>query len=244
MQEFYQIYKKLNQQYTLNFISCYSKDPKHLYFLFEQPLGEEFTTFMTSKKEFNDDEAKFYISQLVLGIDFLHSKNILYRNLKPETILITMNGYIKLVDFTYARITQNKCYTIIGRPQYLAPEIILSKGYRQGADWFSLGVLCYEMLVGENPYVDEDPFMIYSKIIKGKVKYPSHLDKDANKFLSGLLATDPNKRLGCLRNNVMDIINHKWFKGFSWEDIADMKAEAVYLPEILYVFINLAIGRD
>jgi serine/threonine protein kinase len=129
-------------------------------------------------------------------------------------------------------MTPNKCYTIIGKPQYLAPEIILSKGYRHEADWFALGVICYEILTGENPFIDTDPFLIYSKIIKGKVKYPNFLDKDAITLISGLLSTDTKKRLGCMRNNVMDIINHKWFKGFSWEDVTELKMEPIFLPDL------------
>ncbi len=233
MQEIYRIYKYLNQSFTINYVSCYSKDPKHLYFLFEQPLGEDFSNFVKSKGLFNDDETKYFISQIVIAVDYLHSKNILYRNLKPENIIIALNGYIKFVDYNYSKMTPNMCYTIIGKPHYLAPEIILSKGYKEGADWFALGVICYELLIGENPFIDDDPFLIYSKIIKGKVKYPNFIDKDAKAFISGLLSTDPNKRLGCMRNKVMDIINHKWFKGFNWEDINEQRMEAIYLPELM-----------
>jgi serine/threonine protein kinase len=107
----------------------------------------------------------------------LHGKNIVYRDLKPENVLINTNGYLKLTDFGFAKIIDGKTYTLCGTPEYLAPEIILNKGHAKPVDWWTLGILLYEMLVGIDPFNDDDPMMIYQKIIKGKIKFPNTIDK-------------------------------------------------------------------
>ena len=97
--------------------------------------------------------------------------------MKPENILICSNGYLKIKDFRFAKGIEEKTYTLCGTPEYLAPEIILNKGHGKAVDWWTLGILLYEMLIGVDPYNDDDPMMIYKKIIKGSVKFPSTIDK-------------------------------------------------------------------
>lgn len=101
----------------------------------------------------------------------------MYRDLKPENILVNSNGYLKLTDFGFAKVIDQKTFTLCGTPEYLAPEIILSKGHGKPADWWTLGILLYEMLIGIDPFNDEDPMMIYQKIIKGRVNFPNSIDK-------------------------------------------------------------------
>ncbi len=107
----------------------------------------------------------------------MHTKNIVYRDLKPENILICSNGYLKTTDFGFAKVVDGKTYTLCGTPEYLAPEIILNKGHGMPVDWWTLGILLYEMIVGIDPFNDDDPMMIYKKIIKGVIKFPSTVDK-------------------------------------------------------------------
>lgn len=110
----------------------------------------------------------------------MQGKNIIYRDLKPENILINTNGYLKLADFGFAKVVESKTYTLCGTPEYLSPEIILNKGHGKPVDWWTLGILIYEMLVGIDPFNDDDPMMIYQKIIKGKIKFPNNIDKFIN----------------------------------------------------------------
>lgn len=140
---------------------------------------------MRTQGTFNEEHTKFYAAHIITIFEYLHSKNIIYRDLKPENVLINTNGYLKLTDFGFAKLIEGKTYTLCGTPEYLAPEIILNKGkilreiitgHGKPVDWWTLGILVYEMLVGIDPFNDDDPMMIYQKIIKGKIKFPS-IDK-------------------------------------------------------------------
>ena len=128
--------------------------------------------------------------------EYLHSKNIIYRDLKPENILITKTGYLKLTDFGFAKfLDEGKTYTLCGTPEYLAPEIIMNKGHGKPVDWWTMGVLLYEMLVGIDPFNDEDPMMIYQKIIKGKIYYPNTMDRDAKSLIKSFVNSGYHKKI-------------------------------------------------
>lgn len=149
--------------------------------------------------------------------EYLHAKNIVYRDLKPENLLIGADGYLKLTDFGFAKFIDNRTYTLCGTPEYLAPEILLNKGHGKPVDWWCLGILVYEMLAGIDPFNDEDPMAIYQKILKGKVKFPRNFDKKAKSLVKHLLVADLTKRYGNLKGGANDIKMHEWFKMMDWE---------------------------
>ena len=158
---------------------------------------------------------------------------MVYRDLKPENILINKNGYLKLTDFGFAKIIDNeKTYTLCGTPEYLAPEILLNKGHGKPVDWWTLGIILYEMLVGSDPFGDEDPMKTYQKILKGKINYPKDMNKDAKSLIKHLLTQDTSKRYGCLKNGVKDILNHRFFDGFDWKNFVYLSMPAPYIPKI------------
>jgi len=119
--------------------------------------------------------------------EYLHSKNVIYRDLKPENLLIAGDGYLKLTDFGFAKIVEGRTYTLCGTPEYLAPEILKNKGHGKGVDWWTLGVLLYEMIAGIDPFNDDDPMGIYQKILRGRVKFPRKFNKDARSLVKHLL---------------------------------------------------------
>ena len=164
--------------------------------------------------------------------EYLHSKSIIYRDLKPENILIDTKGYLKLTDFGFAKVCEGRTYTLCGTPEYLAPEILLNKGHGKPVDWWTFGVLLYEMIAGIDPFNDEDPMLIYQKILKGKIKFPSSFPSNAKSLVKHLLVQDLSKRYGNLKGGVADIKNHRFFKDLDWNALIKYKIKAPYIPNV------------
>ncbi|KAJ8969232.1 hypothetical protein NQ317_002188 [Molorchus minor] len=145
------------------------KDAKYLYMLMESCLGGELWTVLRDKGHFDDSTTRFYTACVVEAFDYLHSRNIIYRDLKPENLLLDNQGYVKLVDFGFAKKLQTgrKTWTFCGTPEYVAPEVILNKGHDISADYWSLGVLMFELLTGTPPFTGSDPMKTYNIILKG-----------------------------------------------------------------------------
>jgi serine/threonine protein kinase len=229
----YNILSILNHPFIVELKGVNVQHPQYLYLILEYVPGGELFTLLRNNTNFPVEQAKFYTAHIITIFEYLHSKNIIYRDLKPENILINKNGYLKLTDFGFAKvINNNKTYTLCGTPEYLAPEIILNKGHGKPVDWWTMGILLYEMLVGIDPFSDDDPMMIYQKIIKGKIRFPNTIDKNAKSLIKHLLIADTTKRFGCLKNGVKDIVNHRFFNGFDWRSFVFIKMEAPYIPPI------------
>ena len=167
----YNILKNIKHPFLVS-LQKFFQDKKYIFFLLDYIPGGELFTLMRTEVAFSPINARFYIAQLIEAISYLHSKKIIYRDLKPENILFDENGYVKLTDFGVAKEISGKTFTLCGTPNYLAPEVVLKKGYSFPADWWSLGVLSYEMMVGMDPWDETDPLMIYQKIIAGKIYFP------------------------------------------------------------------------
>ena len=129
--------------------------------LMEFVPGGEIFSHLRRAGRFSNEAGKFYAASIVLAIQTLHQKDIVYRDLKPENLLLDGKGFLKITDFGFAKIITDRTWTLCGTPEYLAPEIIQSKGHGKGVDWWALGVLIYEMLAGYPPFYDENPFGIY-----------------------------------------------------------------------------------
>lgn len=176
-----------------------AQDPRYIYIAIEFVPGGELFTYLRKVIRFPKHLAALYTMQVVMMFEYLHSKNVIYRDLKPENILIDQEGYLKLTDFGFAKIVETRTYTLCGTPEYIAPEIILNKGHGKGVDWWTLGVLIYEMLAGIDPFNDSDPMMIYQNIIRLNLKFPRNFDKDARSLVKHLLVADLSKRYGNLK---------------------------------------------
>lgn len=139
---------------------------------------------------------------------------------------------MKITDFGFAKKIEFKTYTLCGTPEYLAPEVLLNKGHGKGVDWWTLGILIYEMLVGEPPFVDKDPMGIYQKILKGRICFPRGVEKTAKSLTKKLLTHDLTKRYGCLKNGALDIKRARWFVDMAWTKLIQKELKAPIIPAV------------
>lgn len=151
--------------------------------------GGELFTHLHAAETFDETTAQFYAAQVVMAFEYLHFLNIIYRDLKLENIVIDMNGYIKIIDFGFAKFlgSSARTWTLCGTPEYMAPEIIMSVGFSKGADWWALGVLIYEMLAGSTPFYDPVMIKIYEHIVAGKFQMPKTFSPDVQNLVKQLL---------------------------------------------------------
>mmetsp|Transcript_22272 Transcript_22272/g.63288 ORF Transcript_22272/g.63288 Transcript_22272/m.63288 type:complete len:330 (+) Transcript_22272:102-1091(+) len=225
------ILQSLSHPFIVNMYAAFH-DQRYIYMLLEYIVGGEFFTHLRKEGRFSNDAAVFYAAQIAAIFEYCHGKNIVYRDLKPENILVNKDGYIKLTDFGFAKVIEHRTYTLCGTPEYIAPEVLLNKGHGKPVDWWTLGILIFEMVVGFPPFVDEDPMGIYQKILSGKISFPKHFDKNGKGLVKKLLTADLGKRYGNLKNGAEDIKQHKWFKDLSWDDLLAKKLPPPFTPKV------------
>jgi len=212
------------------------KDRKFLYMLMESCLGGELWTILRDRGNFDDSTTRFYTSCVVEAFDYLHSRGIIYRDLKPENLLLDGGGYVKLVDFGFAKKLPvgRKTWTFCGTPEYVAPEVILNKGHDISADYWSLGVLMFELLTGTPPFTGTDPMKTYNIILKGidAIDFPRNITARAKELIKKLCRDNSAERLGYQKGGIRDIQKHKWFDGFNWEGLRMRSLSPPIIPSI------------
>ncbi|KAF9929856.1 hypothetical protein BGZ67_006115 [Mortierella alpina] len=227
------ILERVEHPFLINLWGTF-QDVRNLYMVMDYVVGGELFSVLRKSQRFPEHVARFYTCEVLLALEYLHSHAVIYRDLKPENLLLDSMGHIKITDFGFAKhVPQNMTWTLCGTPDYLAPEIIQSKGYGKAVDWWSMGVLMFEMCAGFPPFFDEDHIKLYGKIMAGKVKYPSHFQPALKDLLKRLLTADLTKRYGNLRGGATDIKNHPWFEGVNWDLVYSRQIEAPYRPTIL-----------
>uniref|UniRef100_A0A1I8NZJ0 cGMP-dependent protein kinase n=1 Tax=Stomoxys calcitrans TaxID=35570 RepID=A0A1I8NZJ0_STOCA len=199
------------------------RNEKFVYFLMEACMGGDVWTVMSQRRFFDEKTARFIAGCVVEAFDFLHSHNIIYRDLKPENLMLTTDGYCKLVDFGFAKHipTNQKTHTFAGTPEYVAPEIILDRGHDRSVDYWALGILIFELLVGKTPFRGQNQIKIYQQILGGidVVQMPSKIPKPAQNLIRSLCKQLPAERLGYQRKGILDIKKHSWFDGLDWQKL-------------------------
>lgn len=183
---------------------------------------------------FSEDQARFYTAEIVTAVSHLHKCGIVHRDLKPENILMDADGHVLLTDFGMAKEIEesSRSNSMCGTTEYMAPEILTSKGHNKDADWWSVGVLLFEMLSGQPPFTHTNRKKLQEKIIKEKIKLPSYLTTEAHSLLKGLLQKEPPRRLGSGPNGGDEIKAHKWFRTINWKKLEAREIGPKFKPDV------------
>lgn len=213
-------------------LHCAFQDAKKLYFALEYCGGGELFNLLSKKRYFTEDQTRFYAAQILLAIEHLHSKDIIYRDLKPENVLIDKDGYIKITDFGLSKqnVKEREAHSVCGTPEYLAPETIMKGGHGKEVDWWALGCIIYEMITGNPPFYSDDRDKLFDQIKFGAVKFTSRFSPPLRELLSGLFMKDPDQRLGHGVDGAKKIKTHSWFVGVNWDALLNKKIKAPFIP--------------
>ncbi|XP_036406521.1 cGMP-dependent protein kinase 1 [Megalops cyprinoides] len=218
------------------------KDTRYIYMIMEFCSGGELWTKLKEVGRFDEPIAVFCAACVVEAYAYLHKKGILYRDLKPENLMLDKRGYVKLVDFGFAKelVRGDKTYSFCGTPEYMAPEIIQNQGHDFAADFWSLGILVYELLAGSPPFSSSEPQKIYAKILDGVLKFPPYMSEAAKSLISKLCRPRPGQRLGNTKNGIKEVRHHRWFSSINWHKlrVAQLEAPTVRLIRKGPCYIN------
>ena len=212
------------------------KTEENIFFLTNFINGKGLNKYLDSKKEKsfrNKEETRFYISFLFVILDYLNSKGIAHRDLKPENIMINTQGYLQLIDFGTAKRIKDFTCTIIGTAYYISPEVLVGKGYSFSCDYWSIGILTFEIYYNYYPFGNEanEPMEVYRDVLKKDLSLPYNGDKSVNSFIKSVLNKKVSKRLSSLEQAK----KHVFFKDFNWDDLIDLQMKPPYIPETVEV---------
>ncbi|KNE54134.1 AGC/PKA protein kinase [Allomyces macrogynus ATCC 38327] len=225
------ILARVHHPFLVNMVATFH-DARNLYMLLEYVSGGELFTYLRRVGRLHPNAARFYAAEIVTAIEHLHAREITYRDLKPENLLIDAQGHIKITDFGFAKVVPDRTWTLCGTPEYLAPEIIKGTGHGKAVDWWSLGILIFELLCGYPPFYDDSPYGIYEKILAGRLQFPAFVDAAARDLIRNLLAHDWTKRLGALKGGASDIKNHRWFANINWDELVARRVTPPMIPRV------------
>jgi len=223
-----------NSPFVIKLFETYSGS-QTLYFLLEPALGGElYATY--HKKGFHGSEvhARYYTAGVVLAFEHLHERRILYRDLKPENVLLSSSGHPKLTDMGLAKFVIGTTFTTCGTPDYFAPELIRSQAYTRAVDWWTLGILIFELMSGYPPFEANHPMQTYSKVIKGIkcVQFPAKCCGDVESLIKSLLSKDPSERLPMQSAGTKGLKQHKWYAAFNWSELESLEMEPPFKPVV------------
>lgn len=207
-----------------------------LYFVLDYCAGGELFFHLGKVGKFSEQRSCFYAAEITLAIDYVHALDIVYRDLKPENVLLDSRGHVRLTDFGLSKEgisnSSSGANSFCGTPEYLAPEILSRQGHGRAVDWWSLGALLYEMLTGLPPFYCRDREKLFEKIRRGTLEYPKYLSARAQQMLRGLLTKDPQRRLGSGPNDAEDIKSQDFFADLNWEKLMNGEVAPPWAPQI------------
>ena len=224
---------KLNHPFIVNMYFAF-QDFYNLYLVMDLLTGGDLRYHIAHQKTFSEIQTKFFISNMLLALEYIHSQNIIHRDIKPENLVLENTGYLRITDFGVAKINEiDNSSETSGTPGYMAPEVILVQNHSFPSDFFALGVIGYEFMLGFRPYLGRGRKEIKHLIISKQAKLneddiPDDWSDESRDFINLLLQRKPKKRLGF--NGVKEIKEHPWMSGINWELLKEKKIEAPYIP--------------
>ncbi|EPQ54936.1 hypothetical protein GLOTRDRAFT_130101 [Gloeophyllum trabeum ATCC 11539] len=224
---------KERHPFLLGLHSCFQTETR-VYFVMEYVSGGDLMLHI-QRKQFSLRQAKFYASEVLLALEYFHQNGIIYRDLKLDNILLTLDGHVKVAD--YGLCKEDMWYgsttsTFCGTPEFMAPEILLEQRYGRAVDWWAFGVLTYEMLLGQSPFHGDDEDEIFDAILEDEPLYPITMPRDAVSILQKLLTRDPTRRLGSGKDDAEEIKRHPFFKDVNWDDVLHKRIPPPYFPTV------------
>ncbi|KAG8448757.1 hypothetical protein GDO86_015718 [Hymenochirus boettgeri] len=206
-----------------------------LCFVMEYANGGELFFHLSRERVFTEDRARFYGAEIVSALEYLHSRNVVYRDIKLENLMLDKDGHIKITDFGLCKegITDGATMTTFcGTPEYLAPEVLEDNDYGRAVDWWGLGVVMYEMMCGRLPFYNQDHERLFELILMEEIRFPRTLSPEAKSLLAGLLKKDPKQRLGGGPSDAQEVMGHRFFSPVNWQDVMERKLIPPFKPQV------------
>ncbi|XP_072347385.1 serine/threonine-protein kinase N2 [Scyliorhinus torazame] len=222
-----------NHPFLVNLFACF-QTPEHVCFVMEYTAGGDLMMHIHADV-FSEPRAVFYSACVVLGLQFLHENKIVYRDLKLDNLLLDTEGYVKIADFGLCKEDMGygeRTSTFCGTPEFLAPEVLTDTSYTRAVDWWGLGVLVYEMLVGESPFPGDDEEEVFDSIVNDEVRYPRFLSTEAIAIMRRLLRRNPERRLGSSERDAEEVKRQPFFRELDWQALLAKKVKPPFIPTI------------
>mmetsp|Transcript_31986 Transcript_31986/g.23145 ORF Transcript_31986/g.23145 Transcript_31986/m.23145 type:complete len:310 (+) Transcript_31986:168-1097(+) len=231
-----EILEEIKSPFIVNLYYAFQTDSK-LFFVMDFLNGGELFYHLRKDQKFSEKRACFYAAQIIEALSALHDSGIIYRDLKPENVLLDCNGNLKITDFGLSKQglenqAGKKTYSFCGTPEYLAPEIIQGIGHDRGVDWWSLGALIYEMLCGKPPHYSKDRKKMLRDIVETPIPMKTYFSAESRSLLEKLLERNPTKRLGAGPTDANEIRSHAFFRGINWKDLREKKLAPPFKPTV------------
>uniref|UniRef100_A0A8C1J4K5 protein kinase C n=1 Tax=Cyprinus carpio TaxID=7962 RepID=A0A8C1J4K5_CYPCA len=219
--------------FLVNLYGCF-QTLDHVCFVMEYSPGGDLMTHIHNSI-FSERQARFYSACVLLGLEFLHQNRIVYRDLKLDNLLMDSDGFVRIADFGLCKEGMghgDRTSTFCGTPEFLAPEVLTDSMYTRAVDWWGLGVLIYEMLVGESPFPGDDEEEVFDSIVNDEVRYPRFMSPESVSIIQKLLQKNPEKRLGAGEQDANEVKRHRFFQGIEWEALLAKRVKPPFLPSI------------
>jgi len=228
------ILQGLSHEFLVSLIFCF-QNKERIFFVLPFMRGGELFQHLRKARIFDETKTIFYAAQIALALDYLHKNGICYRDLKPENILMDETGYLKLADFGMAKTLKpdEKAMSFCGTPEYLAPEIITGEGHNHNADWWSFGILIYEMLCGIPPFYNENLDRMYELIQMSELRFPKKIkvSNEAQDIISKFLVRNQNNRLGS-KKGLEEFKSHPFFAKIDFDLLFKRKITPPFIPDL------------